>query len=52
MGAVTLVDPNTGNIPNKIRKKERIFASTLPKSSFMTKESWVHRGPYNVGGRT
>ena len=47
-----LADPNTGEIPKKIRKKERMFASTLPKRSSMTKEGWVHRGPYNVGGRT
>ena len=47
-----LADPNTGEIPKKIRKKERMYASTLPKISSMTKEGWVHRGPYNVGGRT
>ena len=47
-----LVDPNTGEIPKGIRKKERIFAKTLPKSTSISKASWVHRGPYNVGGRT
>lgn len=47
-----LVDPNTGEIPKGIRKKERIFAKTLPKSTSISKAGWVHRGPYNVGGRT
>ena len=47
-----LVDPNTGEIPRNIRKKEMIFAKTLPKSEVMNKANWIHRGPYNVGGRT
>ena len=47
-----LVDPNTGEIPRNIRKKEMIFAKTLPISTVMNKANWVHRGPYNVGGRT
>jgi len=47
-----LADPNTGEIPNNIRQKEMIFAKTLPKSTSFNKASWVHRGPYNVGGRT
>ena len=29
-----------------------IFAKTLPKSNSINKASWLHRGPYNVGGRT
>ena len=47
-----LADPNTGEIPNNIRQKEMIFAKTLPKSTSFNKASWLHRGPYNVGGRT
>ena len=47
-----LADPNTGEIPKNIRKKEMAFAKTLPKSSSISKANWVHRGPYNVGGRT
>ena len=47
-----LVDPNTGEIPKNIRKKEMIFAKTLPKSTRINKTNWLHRGPYNVGGRT
>ena len=46
-----LVDPNTGEIPKNIRKKEMTFAKTLPKSD-LNKTNWIHRGPYNVGGRT
>ena len=49
---IRLADPNTGEIPNNIRKKEMIFAKTLPKSTTIHKANWVHRGPYNVGGRT
>ena len=29
-----------------------IFAQTLPISSTLSKSNWIHRGPYNVGGRT
>ena len=29
-----------------------MFAKTLPKSSLISKSNWIHRGPYNVGGRT
>jgi len=47
-----LADPNTGEIPADIRKKEMIFAKTLPQSNSLNKANWVHRGPYNVGGRT
>ncbi|MAW21801.1 MAG: hypothetical protein CMD16_05355 [Flavobacteriales bacterium] len=49
---IRLADPNTGKIPINIRKKEMIFAKTLPKSTSMSKANWIHRGPYNVGGRT
>ena len=49
---IRLADPNTGEIPYNIRQKEMIFAKTLPKSAAMSKATWLHRGPYNVGGRT
>ncbi len=49
---VRLADPNTGEIPVNIRKKERFFAKTIPKSEINSKSTWIHRGPYNVGGRT
>lgn len=47
-----LQDPATGTIPRNMRKKEMIFAKTLPQSKAMSKASWKLRGPYNVGGRT
>ena len=47
-----LADPNTGEIPKNIRQKELLFAKNLPKSKSFNKSSWLHRGPYNVGGRT
>ena len=47
-----LADPVTGNIPNNIRQKELLFAKNLPKSKSFNKSNWLHRGPYNVGGRT
>ena len=49
---IRLADPSTGEMPVNIRKKERAFAKTLPKSTIINKANWVHRGPYNVGGRT
>ena len=49
---IRLADPSTGEIPRNIHKKERIFAKTLPISNSLSKNNWVHRGPYNVGGRT
>jgi len=49
---IRLADPSTGEIPRNIRQKEMIFAKTLPKSTALSKANWVHRGPYNVGGRT
>ena len=47
-----LMDPVTREIPRDIRKKERMFAKTLPKENNQINNSWIHRGPYNVGGRT
>tara|TARA_B100001142_G_scaffold306470_1_gene336310 strand:- start:588 stop:3284 length:2697 start_codon:yes stop_codon:yes gene_type:complete len=47
-----LADPNTGEIPQDIRRKEMMFAQTLPVSQSLSKSNWIHRGPYNVGGRT
>jgi len=47
-----LMDPTTGEIPRDMRKKERMFAKTLPKENNVINNSWIHRGPYNVGGRT
>ena len=47
-----LADPITGKIPNNIRQKELAFAKNLPKSNSFSKNNWLHRGPYNVGGRT
>ena len=45
-------DPTTGRVPNDMRRKEMMFAKTLPVSTKLTKANWIHRGPYNVGGRT
>ncbi len=44
-------NPETGEIPENIRKRELAFAKTLPAN---TKRawSWDNRGPYNIGGRT
>jgi hypothetical protein len=47
-----LADPAIGEVPKNIRKKEMLFAKTLPKSTTMSKANWKLRGPYNVGGRT
>jgi len=49
---IRLADPNTSEIPRNIRKKEMMFAKTLPVSTTVNKANWIHRGPYNVGGRT
>ena len=51
------MDPATGQIPRNIHKKERTFAKTLPSVNFsnaknISQANWVHRGPFNVGGRT
>ncbi len=45
-------NPETGKIPEDMRRKEMTFAKTLPVSTKLTKSNWIHRGPYNVGGRT
>ena len=47
-----LANPITGQIPKRIRQKEMIFAKTLPRSKKINKTAWIHRGPFNVGGRT
>ena len=54
---IRLMDPATGQIPRNIHKKERTFAKTLPSVNFsnaknISQANWVHRGPFNVGGRT
>ena len=50
-----LIDPLTGQIPDKIREKELEFINSQ-KLNGKLKETkatnWVHRGPFNVGGRT
>jgi len=48
-----LGDPETGQIPQGISRKERLFAAGLPMA--VTERSgpdWESRGPWNVGGRT
>ena len=45
-------DPISGVIPHDIRRKEMMFAKTLPCNMNFAKNPWIHRGPYNVGGRT
>lgn len=52
-----LADPATGKIPMDMRLKELAFAQTLPKANVNSEIAlrgtpWVHRGPYNIGGRT
>jgi photosystem II stability/assembly factor-like uncharacterized protein len=49
-----LMDPQTGRIPENIRKLELDYAKSLPSDNgfFNRSAIWVHRGPYNVGGRT
>jgi len=50
-----LKDPETGKIPEGIRRKELEFAKTLPNDSekgLKSSGTWVNRGPFNVGGRT
>ena len=37
-----LMNPLTSQIPNNIRKKEMMFAKTLPKSTNLVKANWVH----------
>ncbi len=47
-----LANPETGKIPEGIFHKERLFAQNLPKVAASDDLDWIHRGPYNVGGRT
>ncbi len=47
-----LADPETGQIPEGIFYKEKMFAQGLPKVAASDDLNWIHRGPYNVGGRT
>lgn len=51
-----LADPATGRIPEFARQKELAFAATLPNDAIHSirrnGNTWVNRGPYNVGGRT
>lgn len=55
-----LADPQTGDVPFDIRRKELRFVSTLPKkpskealrTNEITDGTWRSIGPYNVGGRT
>src|ERR1043165_2096133 len=50
--AMRLRNPQTGVIPQDIRKKELAFAATLPKYNTQRSLQWQNRGPYNLGGRT
>lgn len=52
-------DPATGQIPVDVRLKERAHAASMPGSYVRAKhseqlqqESWMLRGPWNIGGRT
>lgn len=50
-----LKDPETGNIPIGIRKREIAFYNSLKeKQNFKNQKeyNWSLKGPYNVGGRT
>ena len=54
-----LVDPETGEIPGSIFMYEKEFAKKLKLGSISLSTSggnelnpWIHRGPFNVGGRT
>ena len=46
-----LVNPETKKIPANIRSKEISFSKNIPSNTSLI-ESWIERGPYNVGGRT
>ncbi len=48
------IDPATGRIPDNIRIKELIFSRSNQRMDQLLRvaDSWDHRGPYNVGGRT
>src|SRR5438094_418587 len=45
-------NPQTGIVPNNMRKKELAFGATLPKHDESRSIQWQNRGPYNLGGRT
>lgn len=63
-----LKDPNTGEMPKDIRRKEKAFSNKLPKGNLLKRlksknsklatakvqgpATWNARGPGNVGGRT
>lgn len=56
-----IVDPETGEIPFDIRRREMRFSSRLPKrltershlrTGQTNEERWKSIGPYNIGGRT
>ncbi|UTW61180.1 T9SS type A sorting domain-containing protein [bacterium SCSIO 12741] len=49
-----LMDPETGEIPEGIFQSERLFAKALPKqySASRSGNTFLRRGPFNVGGRT
>lgn len=53
------LDPQTGQLPENIRRKELEYAASIPKrqvhefrTSKTYEEDWSSIGPYNVGGRT
>jgi photosystem II stability/assembly factor-like uncharacterized protein len=46
-----LKNPETGKIPDNVRKKELAFAKNLPER-LRKSSSWKPRGPNNVGGRS
>ena len=51
--AMRLRNPQTGFVPQDIRKKEMAFAATLPTYNQSSRSiQWQNRGPYNLGGRT
>jgi len=60
-----LRNPETNRIPKEIRRKELEYTENIPTKEEYRAElkktnstesieelSWMHRGPYNVGGRT
>jgi photosystem II stability/assembly factor-like uncharacterized protein len=55
-----LRDPKTGHIPENMRARELAFVQHIPSREIILKkdgaqlfaETWVRRGPINVGGRT
>ena len=46
-----LVNPETKKMPRNIRSREIAFAQSIPNNNLLI-ESWIERGPFNVGGRT